>query len=41
MDSPLPAAVVSGLVLVSALRGLPTFDSVEELRKAHGMAEND
>ena len=41
MDSPLPAAVVSGVVLVSALRGLPTFDSVEELRKAHGMAEND
>ena len=41
MDSPLPAAVVSGLVLVSAVRGLPTFDTIEELRRAHGMAQND
>jgi hypothetical protein len=41
MDSPLPAAIVSGLVLVSAVRGLPTFDTIEELRRAHGMAEND
>jgi hypothetical protein len=41
MDSPLPAAIVSGLVLVSAVRGLPTFDTIEELRRAHGMAPND
>lgn len=41
MDSPLPAAVVSGLVLVSAVRGLPRFDTIEELRSAHGMGEND